>query len=383
MGRVKMGEKGLYTRLETVVSIEYIGEDEVYDVEMADPYHTFTTAKGVVTCNSHSTAYAVTSYVGAYLKANYPTAFYTVALQWADDKELIPLMSEMEACSVAKVVAPDINHSGDSFYTDYETDSIFWSLSRIKMLGSKAVDWIINERTKHGEFTSITNFIHRVFKYKLKKYQYWDDPDNEEEATRCPVNARHVLHLILAGCFDKIEHADSVVERYAIIQKAAEELGFEVKEKDFPAEMIGKHYFWSQQQIKVSGLGAIDYKRIYDQSAIKNEIRGRAAYIEIKDTFDKDKDGKKGAVCASVVDVEEKKFTSKKTGETEVFCKLTLQQNNDMTELIIWPEEYRSAREKVLDAKGKMIACLAAIKYSEFAKQNNLQITRNNLIEVI
>ena len=30
---------------------------------------------------SHATAYAVTSYVGAYLKANYPTAFYTVSIR--------------------------------------------------------------------------------------------------------------------------------------------------------------------------------------------------------------------------------------------------------------------------------------------------------------
>ncbi len=35
---------------------------------------------------SHSTAYAATAYVGAWLKANYPTAFYTIALQWADDR---------------------------------------------------------------------------------------------------------------------------------------------------------------------------------------------------------------------------------------------------------------------------------------------------------
>lgn len=332
---------------------------------------------------SHATAYAVTSYVGAYLKANFPTAFYTVALQWADDKELAPLMSEMEACSKAKVVPPDINHSEDAFYTDYETDSIFWSLSRIKMVGSKAVDWIINERTKHGEFTGIVNFIHRVFKYKLKKYQYWDDPDNEEEATRCPVNARHVLNLTLAGCFDKVEHADSVVERYAIIEKAAQELGFEIKPKDFPEDLIGKHYFWSQQQIKVSGLGAIDYKRIYDQSYIKTEIRGRAAYHNLKDIVPQEKDGKKAAICATIVEVEEKKFTNKKTGETETFCKITLQQNNDMSELVIWPEEYHTAREKVINAKNKMIACMAAIKYSDYAGRNNLQITRNNLIEII
>lgn len=332
---------------------------------------------------SHATAYAVTSYIGGWLKANYPVAFYTVALEWADDKELVPIMSEMEACSNAKVVAPDINKSDVSFYTDYEHNSIFWSLTRIKMLGTKAVDWIINERNKNGEFTSINNFIDRIFKYKLKKHEYWDDPDNEEEATRCPVNARHVLNLILAGCFDNIENAGSVIERYAIIEKAAEHLGFEIKEKDFPTEMRGKHYFWSQQQIKVSGLGAIDYKRIYDNSAIKESIRGRAAYSQLRDILDLDKDGKKVAISATIVEMEERKFTSKKTGEVETFCKITLQQNNDMSELVVWPDEYKTARGELLNAKNKLIVCMAQIKYNEYSGQNSLMLTKQNFIEII
>ncbi len=332
---------------------------------------------------SHATAYAVTSYIGAYLKAQYPTAFYTVALEWADDKELVPIMSEMEACSSAKVVSPDINKSAMNFYTDYDTNQIFWSLSRIKMVGSKAVDWIINERNKNGEFTGIVNFIERIFKYKLKKYQYWDDPDNEDEIQRCPVNARHVLNLILAGCFDKVENALSVVERYAIVEKAAETLGFEIKQKDFPDDLRGKHYFWSQQQIKVSGLGAIDYKRIYDNSEIKEQIKGRASYTSLKDSLSDEKDGKKAAIAATIVEMEEKKFTSKKTGEQEVFCKVTLQQNNDMAELVIWPEEYRNARALLVGAKNKLIVCMATIKYSEYVGHNNLQLTRNNFIEII
>lgn len=332
---------------------------------------------------SHATAYAVTSYIGAFLKAQYPTAFYTVALEWADDKELVPIMSEMESCSNAKVVSPDINKSEMNFYTDYQTNEIFWSLSRIKMVGSKAVDWIINERNKNGDFSSIINFIERIFKYKLKKYQYWDDPDNEDEVQRCPVNARHVLNLILAGCFDKVENALSVVERYAIIEKAAEALGFEIKHKDFPEDMRSKHYFWSQQQIKVSGLGAIDYKRIYDNSAIKDQIKGRASYTTLKDSLSDDKDGRKAAIAATIVEIEEKKFTSKKTGEQETFCKLTLQQNNDMAELIIWPEEYRNARVLISGAKNKLIVCMAQIKYSEYVGHNNLQLTRNNLIEIV
>lgn len=332
---------------------------------------------------SHATAYAVTAYAGAWLKVHYPTAFYTVALQWADDNELVALMGEMEAISNAKVVSPDINVSEDIFHTDYNTNEIFWSISRIKQLGAKAVQWIIDERKKNGEFTSITNFIDRIFKYKLKKYEYWDDPDNEEEATRCPVNARCVLNLILAGCFDKVEHAGSVIERYAIIEKAAEQLGFEIKEKDIPVDMRGKHYFWSQQQVKVSGIGSVDYKRIYDNSAIKPQLKGRVSYATLQSITPNEMDGKKVGVCATVVEVEEKKFKSKKTGGEETFCKLLLQQNNDLCECIVWPEEYKSMRPQLIDSKNKLIIFSATVKYSDYAGKNNLQFMKRSLLEVL
>lgn len=366
-----------------VESIDYIGEDNVYDVEMSNPHHSFVTGDGIVTCNSHATAYAVTAYAGAWLKVHYPTAFYTVALQWADDNELVALMGEMEAISNAKVVPPDINVSEDIFHTDYNTNEIFWSISRIKQLGTKAVQWIMDERKKNGEFTSITNFIDRIFKYKLKKYEYWDDPDNEEEATRCPVNARCVLNLILAGCFDKVEHAGSVIERYAIIEKAAEQLGFEIKEKDIPVDMRGKHYFWSQQQVKVSGIGSVDYKRIYDNSAIKPQLKGRVSYATLQSITPNEMDGKKVGVCATVVEVEEKKFKSKKTGGEETFCKLLLQQNNDLCECIVWPEEYKSMRPQLIDSKNKLIIFSATVKYSDYAGKNNLQFMKRSLLEVL
>jgi DNA polymerase-3 subunit alpha len=332
---------------------------------------------------SHATAYAVTSYVGAYLKVNYPTAFYTVALQWVNDDELITLMGEMEACSQAKVVPPDINVSNDIFYTDYQTNSIFWSLSRIKQLGTKSVQWIMNERSKNGKFSGITNFIDRVFKYKLKNYKYWDDADNEEETRRCPVTARHVLNLILAGCFDRIEQADSIIERYAIIERAAEHLGFEIKEKDFPVEMRDKHYFWSQQQIKVSGMGSINYRRIFDNSNIKSSIAGKVSYATLRDIVPLEAEDRKVAVCATVAETEERKFKNKKTGKTETFCKITLQQNNDLCECVVWPEEYMTYRGKLLDAKNKLIIFSAIVKYSDYESKNNLQFYKRSVMEVL
>lgn len=352
-------------------------------------WHMFEVAGGYLFNKSHATAYAVTAYAGAYLKANYPTAFYTIALQWADDDEIPTLMSEMELCSNAKIVPPDINVSDNTFYTDYQTNEIFWSLSRIKMLGVKATEWIVNERQARGHFISIENFIDRVFRYKLKKYQYWDDPDDMDEIKRCPVNARHVRNLILAGCFDKIENAQSVVERYAILEKAANLLGFEITEKDIPSDLRDKHYFWSQQQIAVSGIGAIDYKRIYDNSEAKTKIKGKAAWALLKNILDPDYDGKRVAICASIVDIEEKKFKDKKTGENRIFCKILLQQNNDLTEMIIWNDEWATARAEftkggnLSQAKNKMLICSAQVKYSDFTGNNNLQLYKSSIVSVL
>lgn len=192
-----------------------------------------------------------------------------------------------------------------------------------------------------------------------------------------------MLNLILAGCFDKVEHAGSVIERYAIIEKAAEQLGFEIKEKDIPADMRGKHYFWSQQQVKVSGIGSVDYKRIYDNSAIKPQLKGRVSYATLQSIMPNEMDGKKVGVCATVVEVEEKKFKSKKTGGEETFCKLLLQQNNDLCECIVWPEEYKSMRPQLIDSKNKLIIFSATVKYSDYAGKNNLQFMKRSLLEVL
>lgn len=330
--------------------------------------------------SSHATAYAITAYVGAFLKANYPSAFYTIALQWADDKEIPSLMSEMEQCSKAKIVHPDINVSDVQFFTDYQNDEIFWSLTRIKMVGVKTVEYIVEERQKNGAFTSIENFIHRIFKYKLKKYEYWDDPDNEEEARKVPVNAQHVKHLILAGCFDKIENVKSLPERYRILCVAAKELGFDLKEEDFPSDMTDKHYFWSMLQIEVSGIGSVDYRRIYDNSEAKQHIRGRASYMTIKDAFLKESEGKRIAVCATVLEHDEVEYQDKKTGEKKTFCKLKLQQNNDIIELVMWDDFYKANRDKVIQSKNKMIIVSAIIKYSDYSGCHCLQTYKSSML---
>lgn len=332
---------------------------------------------------SHATAYAVTSYVGAYLKANHPTAFYTVALQWADDKEIPMLMSEMELCSGARIVPPEINTSRQVFFTDYATDEIFWSLSRIKQLGAKAVACIVGEREKNGPYDSIEQFIHRIFRYKLKKYAYWDDPDNAEEAVRVPVNARHVRNMILAGCFDKTEGIDAVTGRYGLLVRAARELGFTLSEKDFPVESVGQHYFWSRLQIAVCGIGSVDYRRIFDASPARALVKGKASYLSLHDVLEPAGDGRRAAVCATVTELSEHTYKDLTSGERKRFVKLTLQQNNDIAEMVCWSDTCEAHRDKISALKDRIVILTGMVKYSDYSGTNTLQSTKTTLIHIV
>lgn len=328
---------------------------------------------------SHAAAYALTAYCGAWLKANFPSAFYTIALQWADDREIPPLMAEMERCSTARIVPPDVNRSGVEFFTDYTTDEIFWSLTRIRQVGIKAVEYIVSERTR-GPFESVENFIHRIFRYKLRKYRYWDDPDNPDEAVKVPVNARHVKNMILAGCFDRVENVQAVTERYAILERAARELGFALSGKDFPPDMRDKHYFWSQQQIAVSGIGSIDYRCIFDNSEARAAVKGKASYLSLDEVLRDENDGRRAAVCATVAEVAEHSYKDRETGSRKHFAKLTLSQNNRLVECVCWNDCYAAHRAEIQPLKDKVVILTAVIRYSDYSGCNTLQMTKNSLL---
>lgn len=349
------------------------------DYEAETIWHKIEVAGKYSFNRSHAAAYALTAYCGAWLKANYPSAFYTVALQWADDREMPSLMAEMERCSSAKIVPPDINRSGVEFFTDYMTDEIFWSLTRIKQVGMKAVEYIVAERTR-GRFEDIENFIHRVFRYKLKKYKYWDDPDNPDEAVKVPVNARHVKNMILAGCFDRIEKVQAVTERYALLERAAHELGFTLSEKDFPVDMRDKHYFWSRLQIAVSGIGSIDYRRIFDNSEARVAVKGKASYLSLEEVSRDENDGRRAAVCATVVEVSENSYKDRETGGRKRFAKLTLSQNNRLTECVCWSDYYMAHRTEIQSLKDKVVILTAMVRYSDYSGCNTLQTTKNSLL---
>lgn len=321
---------------------------------------------------SHATAYGLTAYVGAWLKTYYPTAFYTVILRDQEEDKMAVLMNEIRSVGGTELMQPDINISDVNFTADFKNNRIYWSLSRIKQLGPKAVQYIVQERKMYGEFADMEDFIKRIFRSKFKN---WDDEGTPEVRERCPVTARSVRNLILSGAFDRCEGITALIERYGLMSKAANLLGFEITEKDVPENLRDKHYFWSQQQINVAGIGQIDYRRIYNNFEKPNSML-RYKFIEFKDLGNLFYETKKGVICATICAVTDKSYKDRMSGTTKHFGKIELQQNTDTNILTIW-DDWDILKHTLKDAAGKIIIAVVNVKWSDYDEKNTLQIGKS------
>lgn len=327
---------------------------------------------------SHATAYGLTAYVGAWFKTHYPTVFYTVTLRDQDAEKMPILMNEIESVNGTELVQPDINISGIDFTADFKNNRIYWSLTRIKWLGAKAVNHIVQERNLYGEFYDMEDFIKRIFKSKFKS---WDDEGTPESRERCPVTARGVRNLIFAGAFDQCERLNDISERYGLMERAAEMLGFAIKEKDVPVGLRDKHYFWAQQQINLSGMGAIDYRKIYDSFEKPNSLL-KYKFIDFKDLNNMFYEVTKGVICGTICEVTDKSYKDKSTGETKHFGKIELQQNTETNILTIW-DDWPNFKKELKDAAGRIIIAVVNVKWSDYDEKNTLQINKSSFLKLV
>ena len=328
---------------------------------------------------SHATAYGIVAYIGAYIKALYPVAFYTVLLKWGKDAKMTSILQEIRELNNIMITQPDINVSGDDFVSNYKTNEIYWSILRIKQVGLKAVDFIVADRNRHGEFTSLEDFIKRIFRNKFKKYKDWDDIDNDDEFRKCPVTALTVKNLILAGAFDKLMNVGSITERYGLMAQAAELLGFKIDEKLIPKDLRDKHWFWGQKQIALTGFGAIDYERIY-RNATKPTSLNSVRYFRLEDLQEPGNDKLRVAICATILECTEHKYKDKSTGETKHYGKVTLQQNIDTGQLTIWNDAWIGAKDYFWQKKDRIVIFQGVIKWSDYDEQNVLQINKGAFV---
>jgi DNA polymerase-3 subunit alpha len=111
---------------------------------------------------SHSTCYAFVAYQTAYLKSHYPSEYMAAVLtsQLGNIDKITFFMEECKAKGLP-ILGPDVNESQKQFSVNKKGE-IRFGMGGIKGSGDAAVDAVIEERTKRGQFTDIFDFITRV-----------------------------------------------------------------------------------------------------------------------------------------------------------------------------------------------------------------------------
>lgn len=131
---------------------------------------------------SHAACYAVVAYRTAYLKAYYPVEFMAAMLNsFLGNLDKIPAYTEECKRLNIQILKPDINKSYTKFTVD--GDKIRFGLGSIKNVGTSAVDEIVAERDRNGQFKDFTDFCERI-----------------QETN---VNKKCIESLIKAGAFDE------------------------------------------------------------------------------------------------------------------------------------------------------------------------------------
>ena len=116
---------------------------------------------------SHAAAYAVLAYQTAYLKALYPQEFLTAILNNRIDKidEITKYVMYLKEKGIS-VLPPDVNKSKD--YFSVEKGAVRVGLVAIKGVGHAAIECIIAERDRNGEFKSFEDFVSRCDSHALR-----------------------------------------------------------------------------------------------------------------------------------------------------------------------------------------------------------------------
>lgn len=342
-GRVKMGEKGLIVMVEKIKSIEFVGLKEVYDVEVSgDISHTFLTAGGIVTSNSHAAAYSIMSYWSQWFKVNYPLEFWTTALQFSKEGEVPYRLAELKKTGVeVEVRPPDVNFSDINFTCEPKEQRIFFSLTKIKGVGEVAVKNIIDTRHEGGQFYSLEEFLSRV-------------PSK--------VNKTVVKCLIVAGAFDLIEGLKNPRDRKKLLAKYLDTKGESLPE-EYMSEDSNSNAFWILEQKRLTGFGEVDYENMI-KDAIPNK---RIANIYVNDVeFLATKEKKEVAIAGKLI------FYKEKDIKTGTMCTLNIDCNNTIIPVLLWPDAYEKIGENIADIKGCVVAINGVVEKDTWRNEKKL-----------
>jgi DNA polymerase-3 subunit alpha len=331
---------------------------------------------------SHSTCYAFVAYQTAYLKAHYPSEYMAAVLNHAGSIDKITFFMEECKRMGLKVLGPDINESLNGFAVNLKGE-IRFGFSGLKGVGEKAIEDVINERKKHGQYSSIFDLAKRVnqrtvSKKSLESLIYSGAFDCFKEFTRAqyfyqaPGDVAALDKIIKFGSVFQAQNNSSANTLFGDLQ-----MPDIMPPKLLPCEpwqlAIQLDYEKEVTGMYMSGHPLDNFKfemKYYNISRM-------ADFVEFKnDVQSQPSPGRSFRLAGLVVDGQHRLT---KTGKN--FGILTLEDYSGKSEFMLWSEDY--AKYTHYMEKGIILMLEGAFKTRYNSDQYEFKITKIHLLETV
>ncbi|MFC2041238.1 DNA polymerase III subunit alpha [Chloroflexota bacterium] len=325
---------------------------------------------------AHSVSYALIAYQTAYLKANYPAEYITAFLitHSGQSEKVATAVAECRRLGIT-VLPPDINRSQTNFSIEQGGDNapaIRFGLTAIKNVGLGAVESIIAERNKGGEFKSIEDFCQRC---DLRG-----------------INRRVMESLIKAGALDSLGNRGSLLNSInSIISLAQRQQRLRETGQSTMFDLWGEA---TPVPLPSLDLGQVDVS-VTEKSAWEKELLGVSLS---KQPFSSGRTETGTTMCGqvdaemvgqAVAVIGEVATTSTLfTRDHRPFASAALEDITGRVEVMVWPKVYENTRElwqegNILVVEGKVrirddrvqLNCDSARPYQPEAVQDEEVIT--------
>ena len=323
---------------------------------------------------SHAAAYSVVSYRTAYLKTYYPAEFMAATLNsFLGNLDKVPVyIYECKRLNI-EILKPDINKSFTKFTV--QDNKIRFGLGSIKNVGVSAIETVIAERIKNGEFKSFTDFCERI-----------------QSGT---VNKKCIECLIKAGCFDSMSQTRATLlasfEKImdTINNQGRNSLANQVTMFDIvePEETVKYQYTVLKelderellsQEKEMLGIYVSGHPLEKLREAISNQTN--ITSIQIKDLNEENsgnfKDGQTVKYAGTITGIK-KKYTKRNT----IMAFVTVEDLYGSAELVVFDSVYSRCDSILIDENVILVEGRLSIKEDEEARiivQNIKEFSEND-----
>lgn len=319
-----------------IKSVKEIGKQQTYDLEVDHKDHQFYLSNGILTSNSHSIMYSMTSYHTAYLKAHYPIEFLLANLMSETrsnteqaEANIEKIKQEIRAHNV-KILPPDINKSAMT-YKMQSDGSLLTGLDALKSVGDPAIQNILSLRP----FNSFHEFMSKVDTHYVR--------------------STTIQSLVSSGCMDCFGLTRKAMYLYCS--------DYRKKLKDWNKKHPTEQFVydwpetskeeWNKQELYALEKDIIGEAFICKKAEAYGEFFNKQS-IAIRDVkLMKDKETIPSMICEikSIYELLVKKETSKYLGQPMMKCTIE-DAGGDQISLTIFPDNWKKVKARVKDLCG-------------------------------